>query len=43
MFLKKYCVVNLTDIIIYDKYVIFVIAYEKMHDLLARKGQASLI
>ena len=42
-FPKNYCAVTLMDMIIYEKCTIFVIAYGEMHDLLAMKGQASLI
>ena len=43
IFPKKCHVVTLMDMIIYEKCTIFVIVYGEMHDLLAWKGQASLI
>ena len=38
-FLKKYCVVTLLYIIIYEKYIIFGIAFGKMHELLIWKNE----
>ena len=43
IFPNKCHVVTLTYMIIYEKCIIFVIAYGEMHDLLAWKRQASLI
>ena len=43
IFPKKCRVVTLTYMTIYEKCIIVVIVYGEMHDLLAWKGQASLI